>query len=67
MDRAKPGHEDEARQVNSTEDDGRTFAHGGTKNMAPERIADPTPWSLLVEEPRPIAQKPMLQTEKAGA
>ena len=39
----------------------------GTKDMPPEEIADPAAWSLDVEEPRPVAQKPRLQMKKAGA
>jgi hypothetical protein len=66
MNRAEPGHENQARQVNSAEHNRRASAHRGTKNVTAERITNPSPGALLIKKAGPIPQKPMLQTEKAG-
>jgi hypothetical protein len=62
MDRAQPGHQNQARQINPAENNDRSLAHRGTQNVATEIISNPSTSSLLVKKTRPVAQKPMLQT-----
>ena len=54
MDWAQPGHQDQARKVDSAQYDDRALAHRVTKNMATKKIADPSARSLDLKDAAPI-------------